>query len=95
MPGLRSLFGWDVESRCRCGAPWAAQLFPPRKDLKVGALRVVSALVRRRVAVGGRWPVAGAGVGASRGVPAFKRARGRPPGGPEDRPSLHRDGPTS
>ena len=29
-------------------------------------------------------------VGASWGVPAFKRARGRLPSGPEDRPRLHK-----
>ena len=38
----------------------------------------------------GRCFVVGAEVGASRGVPAFKRTGGRPPGGPEDRPSLQK-----
>ena len=49
---------------------------------------VLSALFRPLYGVGwllwGRLLVVGAGVGASRGVPAFKRARGRPPGGPKD-----------
>ena len=38
----------------------------------------------------GRWLLVGAGVGASRGVPAFKHARGQPPGGPKNRPRLHK-----
>ena len=29
--GSAPLLGWDVESRCWRGAPWAAQLFPPRR----------------------------------------------------------------
>ena len=38
----------------------------------------------------GRCFVVGAGVGASQGISAFKCARGWPPGGPEDRPSLQK-----
>ena len=53
--------------------------------LKVSALRAASALVLRRFTVVGTCVfIIGVGVGASRGVPAFKWARGQPPGGPED-----------
>ena len=56
------------------GAPRAAQTTLFAIILKVGALRVVSALVLRRFTVMETSVfVAGAGVGASRGVPAFKR----------------------
>ena len=55
--------------------------------LKVGALHVVLALVLRRVAVVGTVFHRRCG---GRDVPAFKRAWGRPPGGPEDQPSLQK-----
>ena len=82
----------------------AAQLFPPRQWFW---RLVLSALFRPSCCVGsllwGRCFVAGEGVGASRGVPAFKRAWGQLPYGPEDRPSLqkwtnllhYQNGPTS
>ena len=85
------LLGWDVESRCWRGAPWAAQLFSPRQWFW---RLVLSALFWPSCCVGsllwGRCFVVGAGVGASRGVQALKRAWGRPPGGPEDRRSLQK-----
>ena len=53
--------------------------------LKVGALRVALVLVLRRIAfVGTSVFVVSVWVGASWGVLTFKRARGRPPGGPRD-----------
>ena len=55
---------------------------------------MVSALFRPSYGVGwllwGRLLVVGAGVGASRGVPAFRHARGRPPGGSKDWPRLQK-----
>ena len=91
VPATTSVLGWDVESRCWRGPPGAAQLFPSCQwfwRLVLSALFWPSCCVESQL--WGRCFVVGAGVGASRGVPAFKRAWGRPPGGPEDRPSLQK-----
>ena len=91
VPPPAPMLGWDVESRCWRGAPGAAQLFPPHQwfwRLVLSALFWSSCCVESLL--WGFCFVVGAGVGASRGVPAFKRARGLPPGGPEDRPSLQK-----
>ena len=53
--------------------------------LKIGALCLTLALVLRQFTVVGTGVfIITAGVGASRGVPAFKPAQGQPPGAPED-----------
>ena len=80
VPPPTPLLGWDVESRCWRGAPGASQLFPPRQRfwrLVLFTLFWPSCCVESLL--WGRCFDVGAGVGASQGVPAFKRAwDGRP-----------------
>ena len=80
-----SLLGWDVESRCWREAPRAAQFLPSMPLLWRFVLSVLlQPLYCADSLLWGCVFVVGAGVGASRGIPVFKWAWGRLPGGPED-----------
>ena len=85
IPAPTLLLGWDVESRCWCGAPRGVQFFPLRHYFEgwcstrcFGPHTAPIRCCRDSVFV------IGMGVGASQDVPTFKRAWARPPGGPED-----------
>ena len=80
VPAAASLLGWDVESRCWRGAPRAAQFFPLRQLFEGWCSpRCSGPRAAPSRCCGDGVFVVGAGVGASRGVPASNEHEdGRP-----------------